>query len=259
MKKSIFGLVVALCLAIVNLFAADKEVKPFIVGTTSGYAPFVSLNNKGEYEGFDIDIAKELARKLNRPLQLKDYGNMPSLMLALKQKKVDALIWAISITKDRKANLEMIYYQGDKVDTVPIIFWDQIPDGIETLSDLGKISKKPICVEAGSYQEDIMKTCPNISLKYFDGVQDVILDLKYGKSFASSIDPALLPRFLDKYPKLKVLSLPLPKEMQSEGNGICLNQADRELANKVKKAIDELKKEGIIFQLEKKWGLKNGN
>lgn len=259
MKNSIFGFVMAFCLAIVNLFAINTKEKPFVVGTTSGYAPFVTLNDKGEYEGFDIDVAKELAGKLNRPLELKDYGNMPSLMLALKQKKIDALIWAVSITEDRKTKFEIVHYQGDKIDTVPLIFWGQIPENMQTLSDLGKDSKKPICVEAGSYQEDIMKTCPNIPLKYFDGVQDVILDLKYGKSLASSVDPALLPRFLDKYPELKVLSLPLPKEMQSEGNGICLNKADRELANKVKKAIDELKKEGVIFQLEKKWGLRNDN
>jgi arginine transport system substrate-binding protein len=259
MKISILGLTTVLYLSVINLFAYSKGVQPFVIGTTSGYAPFVSLNDKGEYEGFDIDIAKELASKLNRPLKLKDYGNMPSLMLALKQKKVDALIWAISITEDRKNTFKMIHYQGDKMNEVPLIFWGEIPEKIKTLADLGNDCKKPICVEAGSYQEEIMKTFPKISLKYFDGVQDVILDLKYGKSIASSVDPALLPRFLNKYPKLKVLSFPLPKELQSEGNGICLNKENQELAEKVSKAIDELKKEGVIFQLERKWELRNDN
>lgn len=257
MKNSIFGFIAVLCFAITDIFAISTNEKPFVVGTTSGYAPFVSLNNKGEYEGFDIDLAKELAGKLNRSLELKDFGNMPSLMLALKQKKIDAIIWAVSITEDRKNKFEIIHYQGDKIDTVPIIFWKQIPENIQTLTDLGKDLKKPISIEAGSYQEDIMKTCPNITLKYFSGVQDVILDLKYGKSFASSIDPALLPRFLEKYKELKVLFLPLPKEMQSEGNGICINKTEKELANKVRKAVSELKKEGVILQLEKKWGLRN--
>lgn len=256
MRNSIFGMLAACYFMACNLFAAEKEVKPFVVGTTSGYAPFVSLNDKGEYEGFDIDIARKLAIKLKRPLELKDYGSMPSLMLALKQKKVDALIWAISITEDRKMHFEMIHYQGDRIDSVPLIFWRSIPDGIQSLSDLGKIAAKPISVEAGSYQEDIMKTCPSISLKYFDSVQDVILDLKYGKSLASSVDPALLPRFLDKYPEIKVLIIPVPKEIQSEGNGICLNRSDKELVDNVARAIQELKDLGIILQLEQKWGLR---
>lgn len=256
MKNSVTGFVIALCYMTSNLFT---EEKPFVVGTTSGYAPFVSLTDTGTYEGFDIDVAKELAKKLNRPLEFQDLGNMPSLMLALKQKKVDALLWAISITEERQNNFKMIHYQGDTIDTVPLIFWKELPEGIKTLSDLGKIAKKPICVEAGSYQEDIVKTCPKISLRYLDGVQEVVLDLKCGKSLASSIDPALLPRFTDKYPEIKVLSLPLPKEMLSKGNGICLNKAERDLAAKVQKAIDELKNEGVILKLEQKWGLRNGN
>lgn len=74
------------------------------------------------------------------------------------------------------------------------------------------------------------------SLKYFDSIDNVILDLKYGKSEASAIDSSLLPRFQTKYPNLKVLFLPLPEEMQSLGNGICINQDDQELALKVKKS-----------------------
>lgn len=255
MKKYISFLFASLFLTITNPFAFAKDSKPLIVGTASGYAPFVSLNEKGDYEGFDIDVAKEVARKLARPLVLKDCGSMPSLMLALKQKKVDAIIWGISITEDRQKNIELIFYQGERVDTVSLVFWNQIPE-VETLSDLSNL-KKPICVEAGSYQEDIFKTCPNISLKYFDGINDVILDLKYGKSQASAIDSSLIPRFKAKYPELKVLSLPLPKELQSMGNGIGLNQSDRVLADKVRKAIEELREEGVIFQLEKKWGLKS--
>ncbi|MCB1118793.1 MAG: transporter substrate-binding domain-containing protein, partial [Chlamydiia bacterium] len=100
--------------------------EPFLVGTASGYAPFVSLNDQMDYEGFDIDVAKAIATELNRPLQLKDCGNMPSLMLALKQNKVDTLLWAISITEPRKKTFELIHYQGDTTESIPLIFWDTI-------------------------------------------------------------------------------------------------------------------------------------
>jgi len=246
------------CIALFILLSVNLFAKSFTIGTTSGYAPFVSLDEKGEYEGFDIDIAREVSRKLDCSLIIKDYGNMPGLMLALKQKKVDALIWGISITKDRDKSMEMVYYQGDKEDTVTLIFWNNIPNKVTSLSDLVSL-KRPICVEAGSYQEDILTTCPSLSLKYFDSVDNVILDLKYGKSEASALDPSILSRFQAKYPNLKVLFLPLPEEMQSRGNGICINRDDQELALKVRKAVEELRTEGVIFQLEKKWGLKNDN
>ncbi len=252
MKNFIVSLVTLACL----VSAKSWALQPFIVGTTSGYAPFVSLNDRGGYEGFDIDVAKELARKLNRPLKLKDCGNMPGLMLALKQNKVDALIWAISITETRKKRFELIHYQGEKIDTVPLIFWGQVPENIHTLSDLATQADKPVCVEAGSYQEGILQTCSSLSLKYLEGISDVILDLKCGKSCASAVDLSLVARLQHKYPELNVLFLPLPPHMQAEGNGICLNK-NHELVRAVNRAVTELKQEGVLLQLEKKWGLKN--
>ncbi len=254
MKKCIYVCLI-LSLFIIQLFASDEKEPELVIGTTSGYAPFVSLNDKGEYEGFDIDVAKELAIKLNSSCVLKDCGSMPGLMLALKQKKIDLIIWAVSITEERLKNIDMIYYQGAIVDKMPIIFWNKIPKDIKSFQDLNKDPSKIICVEAGSYQEQILKSY-KIPLKYLEKITDVILDLKYGKSFASGIDSSLLPRYQAKYPKLKVLYLDLPNNYQSLGNGICINKGNKELAKRVRKAVGELIEEGKIRELEKKWELK---
>jgi polar amino acid transport system substrate-binding protein len=233
-----------------QLFADD-----LVVGTTSGYAPFVSLNPQGKYEGFDIDIAELVAQKLGRKLVLKDLGSMPSLMLALKQKKVDVLIWAISITKERQKNLDMVYYQGDKVVKMPFLFWDKAP-AIESMEELAKDPKKVICVEAGSFQEEALKKVPGISLKYIDKITDAVMEIKMGKSFATLIDPSLVAKFKTQYPNIRVLNLPLPPSSQSLGNGICINKTNTKLSAEVRKAIDELTTEGKIAELEKKWGLR---
>ena len=39
-----------------------------IVGMAAGYAPFVSINPSGQYEGFDIDLAEALAKKMGKKL-----------------------------------------------------------------------------------------------------------------------------------------------------------------------------------------------
>lgn len=253
MKYFIYIFVV-LCARIFSQ-AGEQDAKSFVVGTTSGYAPYVSLNEEGEYEGFDIDVANLLAKKLGYKLVLKDLGSMPSLMLALKQKKVDALIWAISITEDRMKSMEMIYYQGEKTTEMPLIFWKEIPLGIQSMEDFKKDAKRPICVEAGTYQEDVMSKFSNISVKFLDKITDVILDLKYGKSFGAAVDPSLIPRLKSQYPEIKVLYLPLPLKEQSLGNGICISKADQSLTASVKRAVQELIEEGEIEKLERKWKL----
>jgi ABC-type amino acid transport substrate-binding protein len=67
-----------------TLFAEEpKPTETLTVGTTSGYAPYVSLDSQGQYEGFDIDFAKLVAERLNKKLVIKDLGSMPSLMIGL--------------------------------------------------------------------------------------------------------------------------------------------------------------------------------
>lgn len=233
----------------------DPKSELFVVGTTSGYAPYVSLDAEGNYEGFDIDFANELAKKLNRKLVLKDCGSMPSLMVALHQKKVDALIWAISITDERSKKMDMVYYQGEKVTEMPVLFWKKIPDGIHAIEDLGKDSKWVVSVEAGSFQENVLKKLPQVSLKQVEKITDAVMEIRFGKSSAAMADPSLISGLVAAYPEIKVLYLPLKPEDYALGNGICMNKAASELTSQVKKFTEELIQEGKVAELEKKWNL----
>ena len=124
-----------ICLFLALGASSQAEESPFIVGTTSGYAPYVSLNAKGEYEGFDIDVAHLVAERMHKKLVIKDLGSMPSLLMALQKKKIDAAIWAISITEERQKSMSMVYYQGEKVTELPFVFWKEIPKGLSKMED----------------------------------------------------------------------------------------------------------------------------
>ena len=248
-KRFLLALLATSC-AWIPLSAVD-----FIVGTTSAYAPFVSLDEKGEYVGFDIDMAKELSKKLNRNLVIKDLGSMPALFLALKQNKIDAVIWAVSITEERQKKMEMVYYQGEKVTSLPLLFWKKIPDTVVKVEDMSGNSRQVICVEAGSFQESVLQKVPGLTLKQVDKVMDAILEIKYGKSQATLIDPSLLPTICQQFPEVQVLDIPLPTSEQSFGNGICLNKEHQTLGQEVQQAITELRNEGKIAELEKQYNL----
>lgn len=231
-----------------GLFGAD-----LVVGTTSAYAPFVSLDEQGCYVGFDIDVAEELAKKLGRTLVIRDLGSMPSLIVALKQNKIDALIWAVSITKERQQQMEMVYYQGETVTELPLLFWKEIPQAITSLETLA--NKGVISVEAGSFQESFLLSVPGLELKQVDKVMDALLELKYKKTMATLVDPSLLATIKEKFPEVKVLNIPLPASAQAFGNGICLNKGNLALIADVKQAVREMQQSGKIAELEKKWNL----
>lgn len=244
MKKYLFALLLSI--------QTFTEEKPLIVGTTSGYAPYVSLNKKGDYEGFDIDFAEALSQKLGRKLILKDCGSLPSLLLSLQQKKIDVLIWALSITEERMKKIEMVYYQGEKVTEMPVLFWKKIPQNIKSLEDLNPYT---VSVEAGSFQENIIKKHPNIRCKQVEKITDAIMEIRFGKSNAAFADPSLVKSLKAQYPDLLVAYLPLRAEEYSLGNGIGIHKKEGALVQQVRKATEELIAEGKVRELEKKWSI----
>ncbi|CAM0116824.1 substrate-binding periplasmic protein [Rhabdochlamydiaceae symbiont of Dictyostelium giganteum] len=241
-----------LILSGILLFTSLFAKETFVIGTTSGYAPFVSLTIEGSYEGFDIDMAELIAKKLGKTVVIKDYGSMAGLMLALKQQKVDALLWAISITKERQEAMHMIYYQGEKISEISLLY-----KGDQNLSYQEFIDKKvgAICVEAGTFQEAALVKSSPFKLKQVTHIADAILELRYGKCQGVAIDKPLIKRFQEQYPEFKVLSFPLPESEASLGNGICIKHQNTALIEQVKIAVEELIQEGSIAKLEKKWGL----
>jgi arginine transport system substrate-binding protein len=242
-------------LIIGSFFASSLWAADLVIGTTSAYAPYVNLDEQGQYVGFDIDIAKELAEKLDRKLVIKDLGSMPSLLLALKQDKIDAIIWAISITEERQKQMEMIYYQGEKVTSLPLLFWKQIPEKFSVIEAMSNDPNAVISVEAGSFQEAFLLSVPGLNLKQVDKVMDALLELKFGKSRAAMVDTSLLAIVQEKFSEVQVLNVPLPPSMQSQGNGICINKKNLTLIAEIKEAVAELRQSGKIAELENKWKL----
>ena len=245
-----FFIVISLLLTV--CVTAEEEL---VVGTTGGYAPFSSLNDQGALEGFDIDVAEAIATRLNRKLKLKDMGTMPVLLIGLKQSRVDLVIWAVSITTERRKELVMIPYQGEETLSLPLLFWKKVPDNVKSIEDLLRDGKEKIVVECGSFQADFAAKFPKSQIIEVPTLTDALMTVRYGKANALLIDQALLPKLLKQYPELKMIDVPLKEEEKSFGNGICVAKNNVTLAKEVEKAVEDLKASGEIRRLELKWGL----
>lgn len=256
-KKLVFSIIAVLFIAFIYFFKTkeSKNINELIIGTASGYAPYVSINPQGKYEGFDIDVAEEIAKRMNKKLVLKDMGSMVPLMLSLKNGSVDLLIWALEINQTRLKEMEMVQYQGGNITSYPMIFWKEIPAGISSLEDLKKYPEAQICVEPGSSQEKFLNRFDFINKKPMEKVVDMVMDLKYGKSMAAMIDPAVLKDVTSKSPELKVLQIPLDSDSMSYGNGICIKKGNTELAEQIRTIIAVMKADGTMKKLEQKWML----
>lgn len=220
-----------------------------VIGTAAGYAPFVSINQQGHYEGFDIDIAQELGKRMEKEVIIKDLGSMTPLFLALEQGSIDAIIWGLSITADRCKNVTMVRYQGETTRAYSLIFWKENP----SFTSLERAEKLIICVEPASSQEAVLQNYANLTCIPAEKVDDALLMIQYGKADAAFVEPAIAAKFKKAYPHLTVIDVPLTPDQQVYGIGIALKKNNRDLKDACEKAVSALEQEGIIATLEKKW------
>lgn len=101
MKKLVLSL--SLVLAFSSATAAFAAIPQNIrIGTDPTYAPFESKNSQGELVGFDIDLAKELCKRINTQCTFVE-NPLDALIPSLKA-KIDAIMSSLSITEKRQRN-----------------------------------------------------------------------------------------------------------------------------------------------------------
>lgn len=223
-----------------------------IVGVAAGYAPFVSIDPSGEYEGFDIDVARALAQELGKKLILQDLGSMSSLFTALDQGKIDMIMWGMSITPARLQQVAMVHYEGEVTTSYPLLFWKEIPVGVKSLNDL---VGQTVCVEPNSAQQAVLDQYAQINQLPVEKIDDALLNIQYGKAVAALVEPAIANKFQAKYPQVQILNVPLDAANQEQGLGIVIKPANKLLIRQVQDVVQVLKANGMIARFAQKWGI----
>ena len=244
----------------VRFFVKSSKIKDestLVVGMMSGWAPYMSINQKGEFEGFDVDVAKLVAEKLGKKLVVSDMGSLAPLLISLNQGKIDLLFSGLDITKDRLRKLDFVRYSGENLTIFDLLFWNKIPDGVTAISDLTKLKNNVVCFEPGSTSEKFLAQTKfdGIVRKPISSIVDMIMELKYGRSVAAILEPPIARSLIKKNPKIKSMQVVISDEFQILGIGIGLKKNNDELKKQVAKVIDELRACGVLGQLEKKWNV----
>lgn len=123
-----------------DLLSIIRDRGTLIVSTDPNYAPQSFLNPDGSYEGFDIDVATELAERLGVEIQFET-PEWDAITAGNWAERWDISVGSMTITQDRKEQLSFTrpyYYTPaqlavseragiSSVDELPF----ELPDGVE--------------------------------------------------------------------------------------------------------------------------------
>ena len=106
-----------MCLAayLAPVSAASEEENVLVVGANIGNVPWEFQDTAGDFIGFEIDLVKEVANRLNKTINVI---NIPfnGLFSAVQSSRIDIAISSITITEQRLTSVSFAqpYYDSDQ-------------------------------------------------------------------------------------------------------------------------------------------------
>ena len=218
------------------------------VGTEPTFAPFEFLDTKTkDYTGFDMDLVRAVGQKAGYDVEILNMG-FDALIPALMTGTVDVVAAGVSITPDRLKRVDFTtpYYTSG----VSMLIQKSDAEKYKTLDDL---KGQRIAVQIGTTGADKAKDIEGAKVSSFNTTSEAFMDLLSHNSAAVVLDRPVLGYYLKNQPKAaKVLTIP-PFIADAEEFGFCVKKGNTVLLEKLNKAYAELKAEGELDKIYKKW------
>lgn len=224
-----------------------KENGKLVLGLDDSFPPMGYADENGEIVGFDIDLAKEVAKRMGVELELKPI-DWDGKILSLNNKDIDVIWNGLTITEERK---EKVGFSKPYLKNRQIIIVNSNSD-IETKANL---ADKIVAVQLGSSGQDALAadTETEKSLKEvrkFSNYTEALMDLKAERVDAVVIDEVVGRYYIAKKPgEYKVAK----DDFGKEEYGIGFRKGDSSFINEVDRILDEMKADGTAAEISKKW------
>ena len=227
---------------------ANKE--KITIGLDEHYAPMGFRNEKNELVGFDIDLAKETAKRMGVEVEFKpiDWNKKEE---ELKAGNIDIIWNGLDITPERKEN---ILYSKPYMDNRQILLVKRGNAlGIRSEENL---AGKVVGTQAGSNSETYVDQNETLkgsfsAFKTYDNYRNAFKDLESGV-----VDVLICDEIAGRYEMSQVPQKFDPIEVTigpATEIGIGFRKDDTELRDKVQKAFDEMIKDGTARKISEDW------
>lgn len=219
-----------------------KENKKIVVGLSADYAPYefiVMENGEKKVVGFDIDLAKEIAKDMGVELEIQEM-EFESIVAAIPSDKIDLGISGLNPDEDRKKAVDFsdIYYEANHVTIVK-------------KSDVDKYAKpedfngKKVGAQLGSTQEKLAKAnLKEAALTTLSNVNQLVMELKAGKVDGLVVEGPVAKMIVKANPELAIGKVEFKEE--EGGSAVAFKKGSPKLQEQINKTIKRLKESGEL-------------
>lgn len=218
-----------------------KKNGKIVLGTSADYPPYEfhkEINGKDEIVGFDIEIAKVIAKDLGVDLEIIDM-DFDGLLAALVTNDVDFVIAGMSATEERSETVDfsMSYYNS----VHRLVVRKDDSEKLKGPEDFGGLK---IGAQKSSLQEGIAEAQFEGADKILlSNIVDLVLELKNKKIDGIVLAETVAEAYVKQNPDLFLADMVLEKE---DGVAVAVNKNTADLLAEINKTLDKLVKEGQV-------------
>lgn len=226
-----------------------------IIGTSADYPPYefhaLDANGKDSIVGFDIAIAREIAKDLGVELEIKDMS-FDGLLAALAAGTIDIVISGMTPTEERKQSVDFsdTYYYA--IHGVMIRAADAVKfDSVESLKD-AQLSAQKGTIQVGIAKSQILGVAEedmdkqHSQIKEVGTIKNLVLDLKNSKVDAIVAELPVAQAYVGKNPDL-ALAKPTFSD-DDGGSAIAVRKGNEAFVAEINKTLKRLIDNKLIDQ-----------
>ncbi|MCB1744451.1 MAG: transporter substrate-binding domain-containing protein [Gammaproteobacteria bacterium] len=253
------------------LAAADwSKIK---IATEGAYAPWNSTNASGELIGFELDLARDLCKRMQAECQIVAQA-WDGIIPALQAGKYDAIMAGMSITDKRR---QVITFSRSYAATpASFVVLKDSPSAsfstalqsinLDEVSDeekaaiaeiVAQFKGKTIGVQTSTTHENFLREYlgKDVDIRTYDTQENLDLDLQAGRVDAALASLSYWVPLLnsDKGSDMKLVGPGMTGGPFGEGIGVGIRKKDQDLADRFSKAINEAIADGTVKKLAVQW------
>lgn len=231
-----------------------KQRGKLIVGTSADYPPYESVDSSGKFVGFDMDLVREVGKRMGVDVEIKDMG-FDTLIAAVQNKKIDLVAAAMQGTAERDKTVDF----SIPYNFVKDAFVTSTKADVKMTSPKDAAGKK-IGTQTGTVQEtwirkNLIETglTPEDHLFVYERVDNAGLDLAAGRIDLLLIQNKPAKDLTDKIKDLKIALV--TTETVAAGQCLALPDGETQFKAELDRIIGALQKEGWIEKQKKAFGI----
>ena len=257
MKKKIFALCLTAIMSLGLLSGCGKkdesswnrikEKKVFVLGLDASFPPMGFTDDNNNIVGFDVDLAKEVCKRLDIELKLQPI-DWSAKEQELNTGNIDAIWNGFTINEDRK---KQVLFTKPYMKNRQIL----VVNSSSSFNALKDLDGKKVGLQAGSSAAGALDKAENFkkSLKEVVEFKDnmmALMDLEKGGVDAVVMDE-IVARF---YIQNKAKSYKVIEEaLEEEEYGIGFRKNDTELMEKFQETLEAMAKDGKVAEISNSW------